>query len=252
MKKSILAGILAGLLIVVGIGIYTWLGGSSTRAASDSASKGDRAIGDAGLSDLKNRPEATQPGIAGAGTTPGVSAGTQTGMTGNATVQASGMNGTAPQAMSAQANVPRFGTQTLPALDARTSNALAVPTLGGSEVQALTPLAIGKPGSPSLEQIQQRLQQLTANGRQPSAAEVDAVLADLQRNQGKNAVAGVDLQGLRDTLARTDRIQQIGLELQAIAANPSKVDQARLQSLTTEMQRLQTALIAGVPRTAAR
>jgi hypothetical protein len=257
MKKSILAGIIAGLFVVAAIGIYAWLGDSATGAVSGSASKSDPVIGNAGPSDLKNRPDVTPPGSAAAGTAPGANTGAQTGLTGGAAAQAPGMNGaalqgTASQGMAAQATAPSFGTQALPALDAKASNSLAVPTLRSPEVQSLTPLAIGKPGSTSLEQIQQRLQQLTANGRQPSAAEVDAVLADLQKNQGKNAVAGVDLQGLRDTLARTDRIQQIGLELQAIAANPSKIDQARLQSLTAEMQRLQTALLAGLPRTPAR
>ncbi len=244
MKKSILIGILAGLLVVASIGIYTWLGAPPISTDAASVSRGDLA--NAGLSGLKNPPDVTLLGSTAADTT------SQTSLAAGAAAQASGMNGAASQAIAVQATSPQFGTQTLPVLDAKTSTTLAVPTLRGSEAQALTPLVIGRPGSTSLEQIQQRLQQLTANGRQPSAAEVDAVLADLQKNQGRNAVAGVDLQGLRDTLARTDRIQQIGLELQAIAANPSKVDQARLQSLTAEMQRLQSALIAGVQRTPTR
>jgi hypothetical protein len=64
-------------------------------------------------------------------------------------------------------------------------------------------LPIGKPGAPSIEGIQQRLQALVANGRQPTAKEVDAVLADLQKNQGSNVVGGVNLQALRDNLARS-------------------------------------------------
>ena len=252
MKKSILAGILAGLLVVAAISIYAWLGDSATSTAFDSARRSDRAVADGGVSDLKNRPEGTRPGVAGAGTAPGASQREDSGLAGGTAAQASGTIGRAPQGTQAQAGTPPFGTQTLPQLDAKASAGLAVPPLRSPDVQAITPLAIGKPGSTSLEQIQQRLQQLTANGRQPSAAEVDAVLAELQKNQGKNSVAGVDLQGLRDTLARTDRMQQIGLELQSIAANPSKSDQARLQSLAAEMQRLQTALIAGVPRTPAR
>lgn len=251
MKKSILTGVLAGLLVVAGIGVYAWLGDLSTSADAASVSNNGLAVDGAGLTGSKNLQGVTLPGATAAGVAP------QTSLAGGATVRASGMNGTAlqgiaPQAITAPATAPQFGTQALPALDAKTSNALAVPTVRDAEVGALTPLVIGKPGSTSLEQLQQRLQQLTANGRQPSAAEVDAVLADLQKNQGRNVVAGVDLQGLRETLARTDRIQQIALEVQAIAANPSKLDQARLQSLTAEMQRLQSALIAGMPPTPAR
>lgn len=257
MKKSILIGIFAGLLVVAGIGIDAWLGGSSTSANTPKSSKGDFAVDDAGLSGVKNPQDATLLESIAAGTAPGVRAHSQTSPADGAVAPAPGLNGTAlqsiaPAAMAAQATAPPFGTPASSALDARAHNALAVPSLRTPEVQTLSPLTIGKSNSTSLEQIQQRLQQLTANGRQPSAAEVDAVLADLQKNQGKNAVAGVDLQGLRETLARTDRIQQIGLELQAIATNPSKVDQARLQNLTAEMQRLQSALITGVPRMPAR
>ncbi len=102
--------------------------------------------------------------------------------------------------------------------------------------------AVGKAGAPSIDDIQRRLQGLTANGRQPTAREVDAVLADLQRNQGTDVVAGVNLQALRDNLARADRMQQIAQEVQALAANPRKEDLPRLQALSAEMQRLQTSI----------
>lgn len=251
MKKSILAGIIAGLFVVAGIGIYGWLGDYEPGTAFDTANKSERPGANAGPADMQNYSGVTPPGSTAVGTAPVANTGEKTGLTGGTAAQGSGKTDIASQGMATQP-----GTQALPQLDAKASNALAVSTLRSHAVQPITPLtaslAIGKPGSTSLEQIQQRLQQLTANGRQPSAAEVDAVLADLQKNQGKNALAGVDLQGLRDTLARTDRIQQIGLELQAIAVNPSKADQARLQSLSAEMQRLQTSLLAGSQGTPAR
>lgn len=102
--------------------------------------------------------------------------------------------------------------------------------------------AVGKAGAPSIDDIQRRLQGLTANGRQPTAREVDAVLADLQRNQGSDVVVGVNLQALRDNLARADRMQQIAQEVQTLAANPRKEDLPRLQALSAEMQRLQTSI----------
>ena len=116
---------------------------------------------------------------------------------------------------------------------------------GGARV---SPIAVGKPGAPTLEDIQKRLLATTANGRQPNAREVDAVLADLQKNQGSNNVAGVDLQKLRTALVNTERIQQLALEMQAIAANPRKDDLPRLQVLATEMQRLQASLVENLPQ----
>jgi hypothetical protein len=104
------------------------------------------------------------------------------------------------------------------------------------------PPAVGKAGAPSIEDIQRRLQGLTANGRQPTALEVDAILADLQRNQGTNVVGGVNLQALRDNMARADRMQQIAQEVQTLAANPRKEDLPRLQALSAEMQRLQASV----------
>lgn len=104
------------------------------------------------------------------------------------------------------------------------------------------PPSAGQPGAPSIEDIQSRLQGLTANGRQPTAREVDAILADLQRNQGTDVVGGVNLQTLRDNLARADRMQQIAQEVQTLAANPRKEDLPRLQTLSAEMQRLQASV----------
>ncbi|MEW5889532.1 MAG: hypothetical protein AB1768_10910 [Pseudomonadota bacterium] len=103
-------------------------------------------------------------------------------------------------------------------------------------------IPVGRAGAPSLDDIQRRLLALTAQGRAVSPKEVDAVLADLQRNQGKNVVAGVDIGALRDNLARAERMQQLAQEMQAIAANPKKEDQARLQALMAEIQRLQAGM----------
>lgn len=113
-------------------------------------------------------------------------------------------------------------------------------------------IPIGKSGAPSLDEVQKRLQALVANGRQATPREVEAVLADLQRNQGSNVVNGVNLQMLRDNLIRTDRIQQIALEMQAIAATPRKEDLPRLQTLSAEMQRLSSAMVPNVAQPTSR
>jgi hypothetical protein len=102
-------------------------------------------------------------------------------------------------------------------------------------------------GAPSITEIQQRLQRIAASG-QPNLRELDGVLADLQRNQGSTVVAGVNLQVVRDNLARTEHIQQLAQQMQALAANPTPETPARLQALMSEMQRTQGQMQAlGMP-----
>ena len=106
---------------------------------------------------------------------------------------------------------------------------------------ATPPVTVGRAGAPTLEDIQARLHALSSSG-QPSVREVDAVLADLQKNQGSDVVAGVNLQTVRDNLARTERIQQLALEMQALAATPTADTPAQLQTRVAEMQRLQAGM----------
>lgn len=108
----------------------------------------------------------------------------------------------------------------------------------------------GREGAPTLDQIQQRLQNLLASP-QPDVREVDAVLADLQKNQGSKVVAGVDLQAVRDNLARSERIRQIAVEMQALAAKPGPEVPAQLQARMAEIQRLQAGMNASVAAPAA-
>ncbi len=103
----------------------------------------------------------------------------------------------------------------------------------------------GREGAPTLDQIQERLQGLLASPR-PDVREVDAVLADLQKNQGSKVVAGVDLQAVRDNLARSERIQQVALEMQALAAKPGPDVPAQLQARMEEIQRLQAGMNASI------
>ena len=95
-----------------------------------------------------------------------------------------------------------------------------------------------------------RLQNLLASP-QPDVREVDAVLADLQKNQGSKVVAGVDLQAVRDNLARSERIRQIAVEMQALAAKPGPEVPAQLQARMAEIQRLQAGMNASVAAPAA-
>ena len=107
------------------------------------------------------------------------------------------------------------------------------------------PSGAGRSGAPTMAELQARLQALSSN-KQPTPREVDALLADLQKNQGGNVVAGVNLQTLRDNLARTERIQQLAQEIQALAASPTADTPSQMQSRLDELQRLQAALTSNV------
>ena len=102
-------------------------------------------------------------------------------------------------------------------------------------------------GGVRMTDIQKRLQSLAASG-QPDVRELDAVLADLQRQQGKSVVAGVDLQALRDNLARSQHIQELARQMQTMAANPSPETTPKLQALMAEIQQTQSQMQAiGAP-----
>lgn len=119
----------------------------------------------------------------------------------------------------------------------------AVPTRPPVSGAANTPVNMGRAGAPAIGDIQKRLQQIAASGH-PDLRELDGVLADLQRNQGSAVVGGVNLQVVRDNLARTERIQQLAQQMQVLAANPTAETPARLQALMTEMQRTQSQMQA--------
>jgi hypothetical protein len=99
---------------------------------------------------------------------------------------------------------------------------------------------------PGIDDIQNRLAAMTAGGRAPSAREVDTLLADLQRNQGRNDVAGVDLAVLRENLARAEEIQRLAKEMEQIALNPKQQDIPRLQTTMARIQQLQAGIKADV------
>ena len=216
MNKHIGLSIGVGLLMVLGLGAYVWLNMSNSPERNDipvlASRPQDRAVNlpqPSPAAGPSQRPEFT-PNNAPNGTS-----------SQNSRNELSSASSASPTALGGS---PKTSTAS--------AQAFGVP--------------IGKSGAPSMEGIQQRLQALVASGRQPTAREVDAVLADLQKNQGSNVVAGVNLQALRDNLARTDRISQIALEIQAIANQPGKSDLVRLQTLSAEMQSIQAALLTQV------
>jgi len=97
-----------------------------------------------------------------------------------------------------------------------------------------------------MEAIQAELSNLTANGRQPTPAEVEQVLAKMQANQGTSVVNGVDLGVLRNNLRAADRMLTISNQVQTLAQNPTPENSQKLQNLMSELQRLQASMNANV------
>jgi hypothetical protein len=93
----------------------------------------------------------------------------------------------------------------------------------------------------SMQQIQRRLQVLTAGGKQVDPVALDGILADLMRTQNSSQVGGVDLAVLRDTLARSQKISKLAQEMQQLAQQPN-VSADKIQAKVAEIQKLQAGI----------
>lgn len=226
-----------GGLIALGLTGYLWLSvpatptgpspqpGASPRMAEDREPSGFGPKAAAAPPAAKSR----SPGVAGE-------------QGGDSTVRSLSQGRVAPSLT--EAPPPLFGN--------RASGDVVAPTPSTSSESILGGVAIGRNGAPSLNHIQGRLQALVAQGRQPTAREVDLVLADLQKNQGTDVVSGVNLQVMRNNLSHTDRIEQIAKEIQTIASNPATVDSPRISALVAQMQRHQAAIVSPMVSTVQR
>ena len=57
------------------------------------------------------------------------------------------------------------------------------------------------------------------------------------------SIAGLNLNALRDMLQRSDRVQEMAKQMQALAANKDPGSMARMQELVARMKEEQTALM---------
>lgn len=94
------------------------------------------------------------------------------------------------------------------------------------------------------QQVQDELATLTANGRQPSIAEVDKVLQRITEVEGRSQVAGVDIAAVRRHMAIAAEMQTLATELQALGAKGGEADTARVQALIKRMEALREDLVA--------
>ncbi|GHT90130.1 hypothetical protein AGMMS50289_14630 [Betaproteobacteria bacterium] len=126
---------------------------------------------------------------------------------------------------------------------APTTPALALPPMADPQPRRLTPADLQR-----LQGVQQKLRDLTANGRQPEPMEVDPILQELITIQGSPIVGGVDLRVLRQNLLIASKLQKIAYELEAEIKkpNPDQKKIAALQASLVEEQRgLQMNIMPG-------
>jgi hypothetical protein len=89
--------------------------------------------------------------------------------------------------------------------------------------------------------VQQKIRELTANGRQPSPAELDPILQELAEIQGPNG--SVNIQALRDNLKVAERMQKLAEDLQAEIKKPQpQQDMAKIRAIQESIMREQSGL----------
>ncbi|MDR3086374.1 MAG: hypothetical protein LBU45_00230 [Azoarcus sp.] len=91
--------------------------------------------------------------------------------------------------------------------------------------------------------VQRKIRELTANGRQPSPAELDPILQELAEIQGTSNIGGINIQALRDNLKVADRMQTLAKELEAEIKKPqAEQDMAKIKSIQDAILREQRGL----------
>lgn len=146
-----------------------------------------------------------------------------------------------------------------PVADMQTTNSAAVSTpsntgapppwaepsaaAGGAD---LGPAIRNAPADPkkqaAREAIRTKILSLTANGRQPTPAEMNAVLAELERVEGSSVISGVNVGALRSNLSKVDEMQRLGMEMKNESSKPNGGDPEKLKEIMTRLQKLQAEM----------
>jgi hypothetical protein len=101
------------------------------------------------------------------------------------------------------------------------------------------------------EAIRAKILSLTANGRQPTPAEMNAVLGELERVEGSSVISGVNVGALRNNLSKVDEMQRLGLEMKNESTKPNGGDPKKLKELMERLQKLQTEMRTDIAAPAA-
>lgn len=90
--------------------------------------------------------------------------------------------------------------------------------------------------------LRSRLGALTAGGRRPSPAEMNQLLADLERTEGSHVIGGVNIGALRSNLVKVEEMQQLGVQMKAEAEKPGGADQEKVKAILARLQKLQSEM----------
>ncbi len=92
------------------------------------------------------------------------------------------------------------------------------------------------------EAVRAKILSLTANGRQPTPAEMNTVLGELERIEGSSVISGVNVGALRSNLAKVDEMQRLGEEMRVESTKPNGGDPQKLKELMGRLQKLQAEM----------
>ena len=92
------------------------------------------------------------------------------------------------------------------------------------------------------EAIRQKIAGLTANGRQPTPAEMNVVLADLERVEGSSVISGINVGAVRNNLVKVDEMQRLGEQMKTESTKPGGGDIQKLNAMMARIQKLQSEM----------
>ncbi len=92
------------------------------------------------------------------------------------------------------------------------------------------------------EAVRQKIAGLTANGRQPTPAEMNVVLAELERIEGSSVISGINVGAVRNNLMKVDEMQRLGEQMKAESTKPGGGDVQKLNALLARIQKLQSEM----------
>ena len=92
------------------------------------------------------------------------------------------------------------------------------------------------------EAVRQKIAGLTANGRQPTPAEMNVVLAELERIEGSSVISGINVGAVRNNLMKVDEMQRLGEQMKTESTKPGGGDVQKLNALLARIQKLQSEM----------
>jgi len=90
------------------------------------------------------------------------------------------------------------------------------------------------------EAIRAKILALTANGRQPTPAEMNVVLSELERVEGSSVISGVNVGALRNNLVKVDEMQKLGEQMKNESSKPGGGDPQKIKDIMARLQKLQS------------